>query len=94
MIVRSNIGGPGRVPARSPDSRLLASLDVEWQKNYRIKNGNRAFCYSVTWLTLPTTAAAIDGLTFAYTTVYLDPADEERPKLQRPTVYLEQPIDL
>ena len=25
---------------------------------------------------------------------YLDPADEERPKLQRPTVYLEQPIDL
>jgi len=25
---------------------------------------------------------------------YLDPADEERPKLQRPTVYLEQPIEL
>ena len=25
---------------------------------------------------MPTTAAAIDGLTFAYTTVYLDPADE------------------
>ena len=25
---------------------------------------------------------------------YVDPADEERPKLQRPTVFLEQPIDL
>jgi quercetin dioxygenase-like cupin family protein len=25
---------------------------------------------------------------------YLDPADEERPKLQRATVYLEQPIEL
>jgi hypothetical protein len=25
---------------------------------------------------------------------YLDPADEEKPKLQRPTVFLEQPIEL
>ena len=82
MIVTSNTGGPGHVPARPAGSHLLASLDVEWQKNYRITNGNRAFCYSVTWLTLPATAtgtataAAIDHLSFAYTSVYLDPGDD------------------
>jgi len=51
VIVTSNIGGPGHVSTRPAGTRLLASLDVEWQKNYRITNGNRAFCYSVTWLT-------------------------------------------
>ncbi len=76
MIVTSNVGGPGNIPARPAGTRLLASLDVEWQKNYRIKNGNRAFCYSVTWVTLPTSAAAMDAVSFAYTSVYLDPDDD------------------
>jgi hypothetical protein len=76
VIITSNIGGPGHVPARAAGARLLASLDVEWQKNYRIKNGNRAFCYSVTWITLPNDAAGTDMVSFAYTSVYLDPTDE------------------
>jgi hypothetical protein len=76
VIVTSNVGGPGHVPARPTGTRLLASLDVEWQKNYRIKNGNRAFCYSVTWITVPNHAAGIDAVSFAYTSVYLDPTDE------------------
>jgi hypothetical protein len=76
VIVTSDIGGPGHVPARPTGTRLLASLDVEWQKNYRIKNGNRAFCYSVTWLTLPTSTATLDALSVAYTSVYLDPGDD------------------
>jgi len=52
MIVTSNIPG-GNAPPRRPGHRLLAALDVEWTKNYRIKGGNAPFCFSVAWLSLP-----------------------------------------
>ena len=76
MHVISDLGGPGGVPNRAPGTRLVASIDVEWSKNYRVKDGNRAFCYSIVWLVVPTGdgAAALPraGLPMWCTSVYLD----------------------
>jgi hypothetical protein len=79
--VISDLGGPGTVPDRPTGARLVASVDVEWSKNYRIKNGNRAFCYSVVWLALPAADEPVrvsSGLPFWSTSVYLDHDDERR----------------
>ncbi|WP_433145195.1 hypothetical protein ACQPZ8_01650 [Actinomadura nitritigenes] len=66
------------------DGRLLASLDVEWTKNYRIKNGNVPFCWSITWIRLPATPGPPPE-EFAFTSAYasggetqdlIDSADE------------------
>ncbi|MEU6718365.1 hypothetical protein ABZ897_43440 [Nonomuraea sp. NPDC046802] len=47
---------------------LVASVDVEWTKNYRIQGGNRPFCYSITWLAL----AAHGGPVFQYVSAYVE----------------------
>jgi hypothetical protein len=83
MRVISDLGGPGAVPARPAGTRLVASVDVEWSKNYRVKDGNRAFCYSIVWLAVPRSDELLRvtaGLPFRSTSVYLD-RDEERPDL-------------
>ena len=79
MQVISDLGGPGTVPARPAGMRLVASVDVEWSKNYRITNGNRAFCYSIVWLAMPASDDPLtltSGLPFWSTSVYLDRDDE------------------
>lgn len=78
MIVTSNLRGDRRVPACPAGSRLWASIDVEWTKNYRIKNGNVPFCFSVVYVAVPVTGAAVEraGLPFAFTSVYVEHADE------------------
>ena len=43
----------GRPPRRPAGTHLVASVDVEWTKNYRIPNGNVPFCYSVAYLLVP-----------------------------------------
>jgi hypothetical protein len=53
MIVSSNLPGPQAAPARPPGTVLVAAVDVEWSKNYRIRGGNVPFCYPVAWLALP-----------------------------------------
>lgn len=63
------------VPQRRPDHLLVASLDVEWSKNYRIKNGNVPFCWSITWLQLPP-APAPAPRTFACTSAYVSAAGQ------------------
>jgi hypothetical protein len=81
--VISDLGGPGAVPQRPTGARLVASVDVEWSKNYRIKDGNRAFCYSIVWLAVPASDRPVrlsGGLPFWSTSVYLD-HDRERPEL-------------
>lgn len=77
MIVHSSIGGLGRVPARRPGHLLIASLDVEWTKNYRIKNGNVPFCWSVTWLQIPHNAGPVAlPKDFHYTSAYVATTSE------------------
>jgi hypothetical protein len=51
---------------------------VEWTKNYRIKNGNRPFCYSVVYAAIPDTSSPVDlnELPFSYTSVYIEGPDE------------------
>lgn len=79
MIVTTNIPGKsGRAPHRPAGMTLWASIDLEWTKNYKIKNGNRPFCYSVVYAALPRTgdAACITELPFTYTSVYIESPDE------------------
>lgn len=81
MQVVSSLGDPGRVPPRQAGSLLVASIDVEWSKNYRISNGNQAFCYSVVWLTLPAHSRPIAvnaRQVFHYSSAYLDDDSERR----------------
>ncbi|RZU48761.1 hypothetical protein EV385_0485 [Krasilnikovia cinnamomea] len=75
MHTISDVGGPSGIPARHDGARLVAAVDVEWSKNYRIKNGNRPFCYSIVWITLPapgTPPPPAAELPLACTSLYLD----------------------
>jgi hypothetical protein len=81
--VISDLGGPGSIPTHQPGTRLIASVDVEWTKNYRIKDGNQAFCYSIVWIAVPAgdRPADLDSQPmFWSTSVYLD-RDTERADL-------------
>ncbi len=52
----------------------MAAVDVEWTKNYRIKNGNIPFCFSVVWLATPGpgTCPNLDGASFSYLSAYVE----------------------
>ncbi len=79
MIVSTNIAGrQGRAPRRPAGTTLWASIDVEWTKNYRIRNGNKPFCYSVVYAAIPRSANPADlvDLPFSYISVYLEEPDE------------------
>jgi hypothetical protein len=76
MIIHSNLGGLERVPARRPGYKLVASLDVEWTKNYRIKNGNVPFCWSVTWLQVSEDCSSALPLDFSFTSAYVTDNNE------------------
>ncbi|MFJ8143372.1 hypothetical protein [Streptomyces sp. NPDC096013] len=55
----------------------IASIDVEWTKNYRIKNGQRPFCYSVAWLDLPADHMVdLADVPFEWTSVYVEEPGE------------------
>ena len=64
MIITTG-GEPGGLPGAS----VLAAVDVEWSKNYRVANGNVPFCYSVIWLALPASGPPVDlgRARFSYT---------------------------
>jgi hypothetical protein len=72
MILAGSVPA-GEAPPCPPGSRLLAAIDVEWSKNYRVNGGNVPFCFSVAWLPLPadddTIAAAIP---FWYSSAYVE----------------------
>jgi hypothetical protein len=77
MIITGNIPA-GEAPPCPSGNRLLASIDVEWSKNYRIKGGNVPFCFSVAWLALPATGDCVlaDTSPFWYTSAYVEDDDE------------------
>lgn len=72
MIATGNIPA-GEAPFCPPGTSLLASIDVEWTKNYRVKDGNVPFCFSVVWLPLPDGDSAVTDTTrFWCTSAYVE----------------------
>ncbi len=78
MIISTNVPGSGLVPGLPPETRLLAAIDVEWSKNYRVRGGNVPFCYSVVWFALPASDAStrLEVSRFWYTSAYVQDASE------------------
>ncbi|MEU0058490.1 hypothetical protein [Streptomyces sp. NPDC006334] len=79
MIITSSL--PKASSLKSPPLRSgtvrIASVDVEWTKNYRIKNGQRPFCYSVAWLDLPASRTLdLADVPFEWTSVYVEEPGE------------------
>ncbi|MER5382329.1 hypothetical protein ABT040_18965 [Streptomyces sp. NPDC002688] len=79
MIIKSSL--PSTRSLRPPTLRSgavrIASIDVEWTKNYRIKNGQRPFCYSVAWLDLPADGTPdLANVPFEWTSVYVEEPGE------------------
>ncbi|WP_128378540.1 hypothetical protein [Streptomyces cavernae] len=79
MIIKSSLPRARSLqpPPRRSGTVRIASIDVEWTKNYRIKNGQRPFCYSVTWLDLPASSTPdLVGVPFEWTSVYVEEPGE------------------
>jgi len=76
MIRMSTVGARGLALRRPRGAHLIASVDVEWTKNYRVRGGNVPFCYSVVYLVVPRGAIAGDDLPFQYTSVYVENEQE------------------
>ncbi|MFD7896502.1 hypothetical protein [Streptomyces sp. NPDC059743] len=78
MITVSNLDRPTLLPNKPAGVRRIASIDVEWTKNYRITNGNKPFCYSIVYIDLPGQNALVDlgDVDFAFTSVYVEEPDE------------------
>jgi hypothetical protein len=77
MRIETNLAGPGSLPDH--DGPLLAAVDVEWTKNYQVRNANVPFCYSVVYLPLPADQAILaDGQPVPawFTAVYVDTPEE------------------
>lgn len=75
IITGSGQGGP---PACPPGGAIVAAVDVEWTKNYRVRNGNVPFCYSVTWIALPAPGfpVSLAETSFTWTSAYVESAAE------------------
>jgi hypothetical protein len=76
VIISTNIPGSGLAPDCRPASGLVAAIDVEWSKNYRVRGGNVPFCYSVAWLRLPVIAVGPQPPGFWYLSAYVENAAE------------------
>lgn len=83
MYVRSNLqweraplGLAGRPFAHG--GRLIAALDVEWTKNFRVKGASRPFCYSWALVNVADRFLDEDGglASFGYKSVYVEREEE------------------
>ncbi|MFC9916302.1 hypothetical protein [Streptomyces sp. NPDC127197] len=79
MIITSSL--PSARSLQPPPLRTgvvrVASIDVEWTKNYRIRIGQRPFCYSVAWLDLPAGSTPdLADVPFEWTSVYVEEPGE------------------
>lgn len=71
MIIISNLDSGEGLPSRHPGCRVVASIDVEWTKNYKVKNGNVPFCWSVAWLQIIDSSHAQLPHNFSFTSTYV-----------------------
>lgn len=100
MRVVSNLQWPDRPFARDDrllgmQRRCLVGFDVEWTKNYQIKNGSRPFCYSIAILALPAENGPLSDVAqfFGYKVVYVDSSAEEQQLIQAADADLAAAID-
>jgi hypothetical protein len=92
MITVSSLRNPDRAPARRA-GRVAASIDVEWTKNYTVKNGNKPFCISVVYAPLPRRSTDLSTVAWEYTSVYLEPGEPETALAARADVLLSAVLD-
>jgi len=84
MRVTSNLQWP-EAPFAGTDrffgapERYVVALDVEWTKNYKIKNGSRPFCYSMVLVRWPKDGSDLSSypVGFGFKSVYVTSADDE-----------------
>ena len=100
MRVVSNLQWPDRPSDRDDrlfgrQRRCMVGFDVEWTKNYQIRNGSRPFCYSIAIVALPTTKSPLSDVAqfFGYKVVYVDSSDEEQQLIQAADADLTAAID-
>jgi hypothetical protein len=70
---------------------LILGLDVEWTKNYQVKNGNKAFCFSVVSVAVeePCSIRNLEqDLTFGFHLQYVESEDESRQLCHNANTYL------
>ncbi len=84
MRVTSNLQWPETLFDRSDrffrtSERFVAALDVEWTKNYQIKDGSRPFCYSLVLLRWPQEGDDLSTYpaSFGFKSVYVTQEDDE-----------------
>lgn len=67
--------------ATTSANRLIVSFDLEWAKNYKVRRGNKPFCFSFVYFSVPTKPPVIDvGMEFGFVSAYIE-AVEEIPSL-------------
>lgn len=76
MHLRTNLQWAERPFGR--ERSLVAALDVEWTKNFRVRGASKPFCYSWSIIDLATFDSLEDQslLEFGFKSVYLESEDE------------------
>ncbi|MFJ4093428.1 hypothetical protein ACIPYS_17760 [Kitasatospora sp. NPDC089913] len=78
LFTISTLTKPLDPPRATRAATRVASVDVEWTKNYRIKNGNRPFCLSIVWIDIPAGDQVVDvaRLPYDFSSFYVESAEE------------------
>lgn len=79
-----------------PNQQCLIGFDAEWTKNYKIKNGNVPFCFSLVSLVQDeVNYSCLDAgtLKFRYVQLYCESHEESRELVLQFNSYAEQVID-
>ncbi len=72
---------------------LILGLDVEWTKNYHVRNGNKAFCFSVVSVAMEESCNICNleqDLSFGFHLQYVESEDESRQLCHNANTYLDQ----
>lgn len=68
---------------------LVVSFDLEWTKNYKIKNGNQPFCFSFVFFPLNTNISKLkEGLEFGILLKYVESKNEIKSLIEEADVIL------
>lgn len=84
MLVTSNLQWPDKLFDRTnrffgTAERFVVALDVEWTKNYQIKDGSWPFCYSMVLLRWPHDGENLSSYptSFGFKSLYVTQEDDE-----------------